>query len=124
MSDQVDAGQLGKGQIGAGQPAEARAVTRVATPPVRPAPTGYDSWTAYWAEQEQPWRTQPEIDRERQRLLSRHRYNITHDIVQGHYPFKDVRLDRADIEWLLASHASDGGHGPVEASDVDARRGL
>src|SRR5262249_33280462 len=77
-----------------------------------------------WAEQGQPWRTQPEIDRERQRLLSRHRYNITHDIVQGHYPFKDVRLDRADIEWLLASHASDGGHGPVDPSEVDARRGL
>src|SRR5947207_13296894 len=32
------------------------------------------------------------------------RREITPDIKQGIYPFKDVKLSRADIEWLLATH--------------------
>ena len=38
---------------------------------------------------------------------------------QGVYPFKDIKLSRADIEWLLAMH--EGGRGPVEWSDERQR---
>jgi uncharacterized protein YjbI with pentapeptide repeats len=36
--------------------------------------------------------------------------------VRGGYPFKGVRLNRADIEWLLATH--EDGRGPVDPSDA------
>jgi uncharacterized protein YjbI with pentapeptide repeats len=60
-----------------------------------------ETWKAYWKEQGQPWRTEPTIDEERQqRLLSY--YQGVVDIERGMYPFKGVRLSRADVEWLLA----------------------
>ncbi len=60
------------------------------------------------------WRTEPEIDGERQQFL-RQRLMIVPDIQQGIYPFKDVRLSRADVEWLLITHEQ--GRGPIEWSD-------
>jgi hypothetical protein len=64
-------------------------------------PPDAETWKAYWKEQGQPWRTEPIIDEERQqRLLSYSRGGV--DIGRGRYPFKGVRLSRADIEWLLA----------------------
>jgi uncharacterized protein YjbI with pentapeptide repeats len=60
------------------------------------------------------WRTEPEIDAERQQFL-RQRLTIVPDIQQAIYPFKDVRLTRADVEWLLITHEQ--GHGPVDWSD-------
>src|SRR5947208_844069 len=60
-----------------------------------------ETWQAYWKEQEQSWRTEPTIDEERQqRLLSYSQGGV--DIERGRYPFKGVRLSRADVEWLLA----------------------
>ena len=60
-----------------------------------------ETWKAYWKEQGQPWRTEPAIDEARQqRLLSY--YQGVVDIERGMYPFKGVRLSRADVEWLLA----------------------
>src|SRR5579884_2041317 len=60
-----------------------------------------EMWKAYWNGQGQPWRTEPIIDEERQqRLLSYSQGNV--DIERGMYPFKGVRLSRADVEWLLA----------------------
>ena len=64
------------------------------------------------------WRTEPEIDGERQRFL-RQRMMIVPDIQQGIYPFKDVRLSRADVEWLLITHEQ--GRGPIEWSDPSQR---
>jgi uncharacterized protein YjbI with pentapeptide repeats len=64
------------------------------------------------------WRTEPEINTDRQNYLAQ-RLVITPDIQQGLYPFKDVKLTRADIEWLLITH--EGGHGPVDWSDVQQR---
>src|SRR2546422_1342856 len=64
------------------------------------------------------WRTEPEIDAERQKFLAE-RLTITPDIQRGRYPFKDVKLTRADIEWLLITH--EGGRGPVDWNDVQQR---
>ena len=86
----------------------------------RPTFDDIKGWKTYWEQQGQPWRTEPEIDPERQHYLSERR-TITPNIEQGLYPFKDVKLARADIEWLLATH--DNGHGPIFwRSDNDRRR--
>src|SRR5215467_12520530 len=66
----------------------------------RPANDDTEAWKAYWQAQGQPWRTEPEIDLERKHYLAERR-NIKPDIKQGIYPFKDIKLSRADVEWLL-----------------------
>jgi uncharacterized protein YjbI with pentapeptide repeats len=75
-----------------------------------------DGWTAYWTAQGMPWRTEPEIDEERQHYLAQRRA-LQPDIERGIYPFKDIKLDRADVEWLLVTHESGGIRGPVDWSD-------
>lgn len=80
----------------------------------RPTTNDRDIWRAYWREKGQPWRTEPEIDSVRQAFLTE-RLAITPDIEQGIYPFKDMKLARADVEWLLANHEK--GQGPVDWSD-------
>ncbi len=70
----------------------------------RPTTDDTEAWKVYWKAQGQPWRTEPEIDNERQKILAE-RHRITPDIERGIYPFKDMRLSRADVEWLLATHA-------------------
>ncbi|HLI08800.1 MAG TPA: pentapeptide repeat-containing protein [Ktedonobacteraceae bacterium] len=64
------------------------------------------------------WRTEPEIDAERQRFL-RERLAIQPDVNQGIYPFKGVKLTRADVEWLLVTH--EDGRGPVDWDDEKQR---
>src|SRR5947209_15952642 len=64
------------------------------------------------------WRTEPEIDIERQKILMQ-RLGVQPDIQQSIYPFKDIKLSRADIEWLLITHAN--GHGPVDWNDRKQR---
>src|SRR5437588_8116588 len=95
-------------------------------PPALQRPTNDDkeAWVGYWKAQDQSWRTEPEIDEERQRYLAE-RQSITPNIEKGIYPFKDIKLSRADVEWLLATH--ENGHGPVDWSDekdLHERRGL
>ncbi len=46
-----------------------------------------EAWKAYWERQGQSWRTEPEIDTERQNYLEERR-QITPDIKEGIYPFK------------------------------------
>ena len=58
--------------------------------------------------QDLPWRAEPEIDAERQRYLVE-RLAITPDIKRGIYSFKDVKLSRADIEWMLATQENRRG---------------
>jgi hypothetical protein len=69
------------------------------------APEGYRTWRDYWAAQGMPWRIEPEIDQERQQYL-RERQAITPNIEQDIYPFKDIKVGRADVEWLLAAYNS------------------
>jgi uncharacterized protein YjbI with pentapeptide repeats len=87
---------------------------------VTPAPARHDrqAWKTYWAGQGQLWRTEPEIAAERQDYLAGRRATLP-DVKQGIYPFKDVALSRADVEWLLATH--ENGRGPVEWSDESQR---
>lgn len=55
-----------------------------------------------------PWRTEPKINEERQQFLANRR-EVKPDLEKGIYPFRDgngsVTLNRADVEWLLATHA-------------------
>jgi len=64
------------------------------------------------------WRIEPEIDGERQHFLCQ-RLAIVPDVQKGIYPFRDVRLSRADVEWLLANHEQK--RGPVDWSDIEQR---
>ena len=75
-------------------------------------------WQIYWKAQGQPWRTEPEISPKRQKFLTKRR-TIMPDNEHGPYPFKDIRLTRADIEWLLATF--DDGRGPVDWTDERQR---
>jgi uncharacterized protein YjbI with pentapeptide repeats len=70
-----------------------------------------EAWKAYWKTQGQPWRKEPEIYSNRQEKLDHRRKNIVPDVKQGKYPFKGMKLSRADVEWLLATHQE--GRGPV-----------
>ena len=58
------------------------------------------------------WRTELEIMPERQQFL-RQCLTIVPDIQRGIYPFKNVQLTRADVEWLLAIHEQ----GPIDWDD-------
>lgn len=86
--------------------------------PQYPIPNDRDAWLDYWQKCGQSWRTEPEIDSNRQQYLTE-RLTVKPDIVQGIYPFKDIKLDRADVEWLLANHEQ--GRGPIDWSDEDQR---
>jgi len=71
--------------------------------------------------QQYHWRIEPEIHSERQQFLAECLATIP-DIKQGIYPFKDIKLTRADIEWLLANH--ENGRGPVDWADEQQRERL
>ena len=87
-------------------------------PTQHPLPTDREAWSVYWQAQSQPWRTEPEIDEKRQEYLVGRR-SILPNIEQGIYPFKDIKLSRADVEWLLITH--ENGRGPVDWSDEGQR---
>jgi len=76
------------------------------------------AWQVFWTKQGQPWRTEPEIVTERQAELDARR-SYTPDILHGIYSFTGMKLSRADIEWLLASHEQ--GRGPVDYLDPSQR---
>ena len=86
--------------------------------PMQPAPVHREDWSTYWQKVGQLWRTEPEIDGARQEYL-RQRLSIQPDLEAGIYPFKDIKLDRADVEWLLANH--EDGRGPVNWRDPAQR---
>jgi uncharacterized protein YjbI with pentapeptide repeats len=82
----------------------------------RPTTNDPESWRSYWDYLEQYWRLEPEIPEERQRELSARRH-LSLDLDSGIVPFQGLRLNRADVEWLLATHESRGFTGPVDHSD-------
>src|SRR2546423_1645724 len=84
----------------------------------RPTTNDPEAWKEYWKAKGWPWRTEPEIDAERQKYLADRRA-IVPDIEKGIYPFKDVKLSRTDIEWLLVTH--ENGRGPVDWSNESQR---
>src|SRR5439155_12820512 len=69
-----------------------------------------------------PWRTEPEIGQERQELLRRC-LATTPDITRGIYPFKGVKLSRADVEWLLAAQENERGL-TAPSNEQQNRQGL
>jgi uncharacterized protein YjbI with pentapeptide repeats len=79
-----------------------------------PTTNDRDAWLNYWQKCGQSWRTEPEIDSNRQQYLTE-RLTIKPDTTQGIYPFKNIKLDRADVEWLLANHEQ--RRGPLDWSD-------
>ena len=85
----------------------------------RPATNDRDAWRAYWIAQGSSWRIEPEIGAERQKYLAE-RLTIVPNIEKGIYPFKDIKLSRADVEWLLATH--ENGRGPIDWSDESQRK--
>jgi hypothetical protein len=87
------------------------------TPPQRPNANNPDAWRTYWKSLDQSWRTEPEIDANRQKYL-KECLTIVPDYKQGRYPFKDVALSRADVEWLLATHRDERGSVDLRASDL------
>jgi hypothetical protein len=89
--------------------------TRLATLPRHSKADDAEGWREYWRIQKQPWRTEPEIDAKRQAELSKCR-DIIFDIKHNIYPFKDMKLSRADVEWLLAMH--ENGRGPAKMFQV------
>ena len=82
----------------------------------RPAIANRNEWIAYWKALGQEWRTEPEIDMERQDFLAQH-LAIKVDLDEGIYQFRGVKLNRADVEWLLAQH--EDGRGPVNWRDPE-----
>lgn len=92
----------------------------VVLPPHPPA-DDREAWRAYWKAQGQPWRTEPEIDEKRQKCLAERR-NIAPNVEQGIYPFKDIKLSRADVEWLTMTQ--DDGRGPVTERIAARVRGV
>jgi len=89
--------------------------------PQRPTADDRNAWHTYWQKLGQSWRTEPEIDAERQMYLAE-RLRIIPNIEQSIYPFKDIKLYRADIEWLLATQEE--GRGPIDWSDERQRERL
>ena len=85
----------------------------------RPTTDDPKTWKAYWKAQGWPWRTEPEIDAEQQKYLAERR-SIMSDIEQGIYPFGGIKLSRADVEWLLATH--DNGRGPIDWNDESQKK--
>ena len=84
----------------------------------RPTTDDPMAWKAYWKAHGWLWRTEPEIDTERQKYLGERR-SITPNIEKGIYSFKDIKLSRADVEWLLVTH--ENGRGPIDWSDESQR---
>lgn len=78
----------------------------------------------YWAEQGVPWRTEPEINVDRQEYLVERRSTRV-DMRQGIYPFRSeqgrITLTRADVEWLLATRQAEGMHITVDWTDASQR---
>src|ERR1700694_1327931 len=76
--------------------------------PQHPPAHDLEAWRAHWNAQGQPWRTEPEIDTKRQEELSKCRA-IAPNIKKGIYPFRGMKLSRADVEWLLVTHENGRG---------------
>ena len=71
-------------------------------------------WLTYWNDRGLEWRTEPEIDIERQQILWK-LLNEASKGDQGQHPFKHIVLKRDDVEWLIARYIF--GYGSEEWQD-------
>jgi hypothetical protein len=85
----------------------------------RPTTKDTVAWKTYWEAQGQTWRTESEISTERQQFL-KECLRIIPNLKQGIYPFKTIKLNRADVEWLIDIHA----RGQIEHNLTEGARGL
>lgn len=92
-------------------------------PTIATANDTQEDWPRHWRVLGQPWRREPEIPSERQTAISERRA-IQTDPLRKSYPFAQMVLTRADVEWLLAT--LEDGRGPVDWDDhaQRARDGL
>src|SRR5215471_8817713 len=81
-------------------------------------PTSPKEWHQHWQEKGFPWRTEPEIVEQRQKELAQLR-SVAPNVELGIYPFRGMKLSRADVEWLLATH--ENGRGAVDWNDPTQR---
>lgn len=80
-----------------------------------------NAWYAYWQAQGQPWRTEPLISLERQEELRIYQATAV-DIKNGIFSFKGVKLNRADVEWLVEEYGLlDANKLPGEREGLDLR---
>src|SRR6266566_4654471 len=99
-------------------PAQVELPAQTSQPPVVER---HDVWNVFYPEvNNQSWRTEPEIDEKRKAELDHRRCTIIGDFISGNYPLKDMKLNRADVEWLLATH--ENGVGPVKWSEESQRK--
>lgn len=91
------------------------------TPAPYPTTKNPGPWKKFWREQGQPWRTKKMITVKRQEQLNKRRTTVKPNIEKGKYPFKGMKLRRADVEWLLATHEHQGLRGPIDWSDQNQR---
>lgn len=77
------------------------------TVPVPPDNSNPAAWRQYWSQLQQMGSLIP-IHREAE-LLARLR-----SVHPGSYPFENFELHRADVEWVLDKHTSEGMRGPVD----------
>jgi hypothetical protein len=82
----------------------------------RPVNDDRFAWNEYWKSLGQPGRWEPEIDEERQEYLTE-RCKIKPDIAQSIYPFTDIKLCRADIEWLRG--LQENGSIPIDLDPIN-----
>ena len=80
-----------------------------------------DGWKRYWRTRGQSWRTQPEIDEQRQKYLAAKTQPHRTASQRILHPFKDQVLSRADIEWLLATHESENIYSSINLNDEHRR---
>lgn len=85
-------------------------------PQARPVLANRAEWQNYWNTLGQSWRTEPEISLERQQYLTE-RLAIQADLDEGIYKFRGIKLNRADVEWVLAQH--EDGLGPVDVHNPE-----
>jgi uncharacterized protein YjbI with pentapeptide repeats len=87
--------------------------SKLLSKPQSPITVNPSAWRNYWYALKYTRCEEPSIDANRQAELERYR-SISSNIEQSIYPFKNVRLSRADIKWLLATH--ENRYEPGEAS--------
>lgn len=80
----------------------------VSSPVISRSAWDIDDLISNWRNRSQKWRTEPEIDRERQRHLTALLRTLPPD-EQDFHPFLDEKLTRADVEWLLVNSLRDQG---------------
>jgi len=85
-------------------------------PLARPVLSNRTEWQDYWNSLGQSWRTEPEINQERQEYFTE-RLAIQADLDEGIYKFRGIKLNRADVEWLLAQH--EDGRGPIDVHNPE-----